>query len=107
MPPYNRPPKEGVYKYVRLCEQLFYDDFDTNHNYIAKQEDILKQMTHNRLSNPQDVGAGVFIVHRGEVLVSTNGSSTLDIPRDGLGADNDLQIFTEKSTPYGFTVRKL
>lgn len=107
MPLYNCPPKEGVYKYVRVCEQLFYGDIDINHKDIVKQEGMLEQITFIRLFSPEDVGAGVFIVHREEVRVVASGSSTLDIPLDGLGADNDLKIFTEKSTPYGFKVSKM
>jgi hypothetical protein len=103
----NYPPKEGVYKYVRLCEQIFYDDFEASHRYVATKEDILKQISHYLLSNPQDVGAGVFIIFREELGVVTNGSTTLTIPCDGPGSDDDLKIFTEKSTPYGFKVIKL
>lgn len=107
MPLYNHPPKQGLYKYVRLCEQLFYDDFDADHREVATQEDILKQFMYKQLANRKDVGAGIFIVHREVVKVVTSGSATLFVPSDGLGSDDDLKIFTEKSTPYGFEVSKL
>jgi hypothetical protein len=107
MPVYNRPPKQGLYKYVRLCEQLFFDDFSISHRDIGATENILKQIVNNLLSNSQGIGAGIFIVEREQVRVSTNGSSTLNIPCDGPGSDDDLKTFTEKSTPYDFTVSKL
>src|SRR5687768_13510196 len=107
MAAYDCPPKPGAYKYIRLCEQLFYGGFDASHRDIATKEGIVKEIIHNLLSNPQDVGAGVFIVRRVEIRVSTNGSLTLAIPFAGLGADNDLKIFTGKSTAYGFKVSKM
>jgi hypothetical protein len=107
MPLYNLVPKQGVYKYIRFCEQLFYGDFDASHRDIAIKEGILKQIMYNLLSNPQDVGAGLFVVQREQVQVWTNGSATLHIPRDGPGSDDDLKTFAEKSTSYGFRVSKL
>jgi hypothetical protein len=107
LPLFNLAPQPGVYKYIRFREQLFYGDFDTSHRNIAIKEGILKQIMHSLLSNSQDVGAGVFVVQSEQVQVSTSGSTTLAVPPDGPGSADDLKIFTEKSTPYGFKVSKL
>jgi hypothetical protein len=103
MPIYNRPPQQGIYKYVRLGEQLLYGNLSDTHKEIA--EDILQHLLRALIDNPQDVGAGVFTVNEQEISVLATGARSLNIRANSPGAAEDLNAFRHRSEPYGYRVR--